>query len=325
MNLPKITIVTPSYNQGAFLDETIQSVLDQKYPNLEYFIVDGGSRDNSVEVIKKYEKHITWWVSEKDRGQPHALNKGFERATGDVYGFINSDDCLLPGALNYVGRQFAADASLRWLVGWVLFVEQDDQNFPQVWHAYERHKDWFVTNPIGQQGTFWTGALHRQLGGFREEYDLAFDYDFWMRMRFVAGARPKVFRRCLGTYRMHAASKTVTQHALKMRPEYERIRAECLRTLPAADQQEVLEFRREFDTEKHRVAGWRALQATDLTGAREHAAEALRLAPTSPESWRLWLCTKREQFRAANREATEGPSGNGTGHGTPAAPAPRAS
>src|SRR5688500_8638747 len=71
MNLPKITIVTPSYNQGHFLDETIQSVLDQKYPNLEYFVVDGGSKDNSVEVIKKYEQHITWWVSEKDRGQPH--------------------------------------------------------------------------------------------------------------------------------------------------------------------------------------------------------------------------------------------------------------
>src|SRR5687767_918810 len=127
MNLPKITIVTPSYNQGHFLEETITSVLDQKYPNLEYFVVDGGSKDNSVEIIKKYEQHITWWVSEKDRGQPHALNKGFERATGDVYGFINSDDCLLPGCLNYVGKQFAADPALKWLVGWVLFVERSEE------------------------------------------------------------------------------------------------------------------------------------------------------------------------------------------------------
>ena len=306
MNLPKITIVTPSYNQGHFLEETIQSVLDQRYPNLEYFVVDGGSKDNSVEVIKKYEKHINWWVSEKDRGQPHALNKGFERATGDVYGFINSDDCLLPGALDYVGKQFAADAGLQWLVGWVMFVEPDDQNFPQVWHNYEKHRDWFVTNPIGQQGTFWTGALHKRLGGFREEYDLAFDYDFWMRMRFVAGARPKMVRRCLGTYRMHAASKTITQHSQKMQPEYEQIRAECMRTLTPAEQQEVLAYRKQFDTRRSRGQGWKAFKAGDLAAARQHAAQTVKLAPLSPDSWRLWLVTKREQFRAANRAATEG-------------------
>src|SRR5215210_2088856 len=100
---PKLTVITPSFNQGKFIERTIRSVLDQGYPNLEYVVVDGGSSDESVGVIRKYERHLAWWVSETDRGQAHALNKGFARATGAVYGYINSDDYLLPGALKAVG------------------------------------------------------------------------------------------------------------------------------------------------------------------------------------------------------------------------------
>ena len=105
MNLtscPRITIITPSLNQGEFLEDTILSILNQNYPNLEYFIVDGGSTDNSVDIIKKYEHRIDWWVSEPDRGQSHAINKGLERATGDIINWINSDDLLFPGALQRV-------------------------------------------------------------------------------------------------------------------------------------------------------------------------------------------------------------------------------
>jgi glycosyltransferase involved in cell wall biosynthesis len=101
MNLPKITIITPSYNQGEFLEDTFRSVLDQNYPNLEYFVVDGGSTDNSVDIIKRYTEHFDWWVSEKDRGQSHAINKGLERATGDIVTWLNSDDFFYPGALDH--------------------------------------------------------------------------------------------------------------------------------------------------------------------------------------------------------------------------------
>ena len=291
MELPKITIVTPSYNQGQFLEETIQSVLDQKYPNLEYFVVDGGSKDNSVEIIKKYEKHINWWVSEKDRGQPHALNKGFERATGDVLGFINSDDCLLPGALNFVGKHFAQGA--QWLVGWVLFVELDDQNYPQRWHPHSRPEHWFVTNPIGQQGTFWKRELYQKYGGFLEEYDLAFDYEYWMRLRFKAGVKPQTVRRCLGTYRMHASSKTITQHSTKMQPEYEQIRANCMPLLTPQEQRQVQAFRRKRALRKQRTAAWSALRSADVAAARDLAKKVLKVAPLPLDSWRLMMCAVR--------------------------------
>ena len=104
--LPKISIVTPSFNQGQYLEQTIDSVLSQNYPNLEYFIVDGGSTDNSKEIIENYAKHLTWWVSEKDNGQSHAINKGLSRATGEIINWINSDDYYEPNALKTVAQAF---------------------------------------------------------------------------------------------------------------------------------------------------------------------------------------------------------------------------
>jgi glycosyltransferase involved in cell wall biosynthesis len=106
---PKISIVTPSFNQGRFIEKTILSVIEQDYPNLEYIIIDGGSTDESVEVIKKYDQHLAYWVSEPDRGQSHAINKGFERATGEIFGWLNSDDWYHPGALKAVAEAFAAN------------------------------------------------------------------------------------------------------------------------------------------------------------------------------------------------------------------------
>src|SRR5688572_11561284 len=100
--LPSITVITPSYNQGRYIEETIDSVLSQGYPSLEYIVIDGGSADNSVEIIRKYEPYLAYWVSEKDRGQAHAINKGLARSTGELWNWSNSDDVLAPGALHRV-------------------------------------------------------------------------------------------------------------------------------------------------------------------------------------------------------------------------------
>src|ERR1043165_3339789 len=113
----KISIVTPSFNQGRFLEETILSVLDQNYPNLEYIVIDGGSTDETLDVIRKYEDRITYWVSEKDRGQVHAINKGIEKTTGDIFGFLNSDDVYLPGTFKTVAEYFEGHPNSEWICG----------------------------------------------------------------------------------------------------------------------------------------------------------------------------------------------------------------
>src|SRR6266850_561949 len=114
---PKISIVTPSFNQGRFLEETILSVLNQGYPNLEYILIDGGSSDQSLEVIRRYEEHLAYWISEKDRGQVDAINKGLNRSSGDIFAFINSDDVYLPGTFAAVAEYFEADSRREWVCG----------------------------------------------------------------------------------------------------------------------------------------------------------------------------------------------------------------
>jgi len=117
MGLPKISIVTPSFNQGKFIEQTIQSVLNQNYPNLEYIIIDGGSVDNTVEIIKKYEQHIHYWISEPDNGQTDAVNKGFAKCTGDIFNWLNSDDYYEPGALQTISNLFTSNPAVNIVCG----------------------------------------------------------------------------------------------------------------------------------------------------------------------------------------------------------------
>ena len=123
--LPKLSIITPSLNQGKFLEETIPSVLNQNYPNLEYVIIDGGSTDNSVAIIKRYEKHLTYWISEQDNGQADAINKGFEKTTGDIINWINSDDLLAADSLNSLTKEIRKNPNADFYFGDYLIIDKN--------------------------------------------------------------------------------------------------------------------------------------------------------------------------------------------------------
>lgn len=180
----KISIITPSYNQGQFLEQTILSVLDQGYGNLEYIIVDGGSSDTSVEIIKKYEKHLAWWVSEKDRGQTHAINKGFSRATGEIVTWLNSDDYYLPGTLNKVAEAYR-QVAFYFLAGTVRLVNGKGEFIKDrkaIWPSVNERL--YDSEPyIGQPASFFRRNLWQEVGGLDESFHYAMDFDFWLKLR----------------------------------------------------------------------------------------------------------------------------------------------
>jgi GT2 family glycosyltransferase len=208
---PKITIVTPSYNQCQFLEETIRSVLLQAYPNLEYIVVDGGSTDNSAKIIHKYEKHLTWWVSERDKGQSHAINKGFERGTGEIYAFLNSDDIYEPGAL--YNCALSLSGKYKWVVGQVRYFQEDIGYWPVPQARGHSLAEWFVPCPFSQPGCFWRAELHHETGKFREDLHYFFDYEFWLRIRFLKQIKPLIIDQPVAIYRVHPQSKTVRDNS----------------------------------------------------------------------------------------------------------------
>jgi glycosyltransferase involved in cell wall biosynthesis len=180
----KISIVTPSFNQAEFLERTILSVINQNYPNLEYIIMDGGSTDGSIEIIKKYEKHLTYWESKKDDGQYDAIQKGFSRSSGEIMAWINSDDVYHPKSLFVVAEIFSKFNQVKWLTGNISFIDKDDR----VVRAYSTRK-WSRYNIFGknsgwiqQESTFWKRSVWEKAGGsLNLKYLLAADFELWTR------------------------------------------------------------------------------------------------------------------------------------------------
>ncbi|HAM51184.1 MAG TPA: glycosyltransferase [Nitrospiraceae bacterium] len=220
---PKISIVTPSYNQGLYLEETIRSVLLQNYPNLEYIVMDGGSTDNSVEIIKKYEPWLTYWVSEKDAGQADAIHRGFSRANGDVIGWLNSDDYLLSGALGKVGRSFAADLDLEFVVGGGIVVD-DLGNLLRKYYSFPQNATSLLA--IGQfflqMSSFWSRETYQAVGGIDIFLRFCFDYDFFIRL--AQRKTPGRLDSLLAAFRIHDRSKTSSIWESIAIPEFELIR-----------------------------------------------------------------------------------------------------
>lgn len=202
--LPKITVVTPSFNQGAFLEQTIRSVLGQLYPNLEYIVIDGGSTDNSVEIVKRYESHLASWVSEKDRGQAEALNKGFARATGEILCWLNSDDFLLPGALHEAARRLGEGADL--IYGKCLsFSDKGTRSL--VNSPPEHHRELLtMVDYLVQPSTFWRRSLWDKTGPLNEEFHYAFDWEWFLRAEKLGRFSRADF--IFSAYRFHDAHKS---------------------------------------------------------------------------------------------------------------------
>lgn len=203
-SLPKITVVTPSYNQGAFLEQTILSVLGQLYDNLEYIVIDGGSTDDSAAVIQRYESSLAYWVSEKDRGQSEALNKGFSRATGDILCWLNSDDFLLPGALHEVARQFREPVDL--IYGNCLSFS--DKGTRSIVNRPPQHdRDLLaLVDYIVQPSTFWRRSLWEKTGPLNEAIHYAFDWEWFLRADRIGVLRKADF--IFSAYRFHDAHKS---------------------------------------------------------------------------------------------------------------------
>jgi glycosyltransferase involved in cell wall biosynthesis len=209
MQYPKISVVTPSYNQGQFLEETITSVIGQCYPNLEYIIMDGGSIDNSVEVIKKYEKHLSYWVSAKDGGQAAAINQGFARATGDILCWLNSDDTFLPGTLFHVAQQLNTEKPMILFGNTYYMTEGHPRARGTDLNEYYPHTNLAYCDYITQPSSFWTRKTWEQTGRLDETYHYIFDWDWFIRAQ-IAQVQFIPTVKYLSVYRFHVAHKTGT-------------------------------------------------------------------------------------------------------------------
>lgn len=206
-DFPKISIVTASYNQGHFIEEMIQSVINQNYPNLEYIVIDGGSTDNSIEIIKKYQQHFTYWVSEKDKGQANAINKGLQLCTGKIFNWLNSDDYLEPGALFNIAQSFANEQVMM-VAGKVrTFSKTDEQIIANQHLSAQGLMCWEPGVKFVQPGVWMRRELIAQCGGIDEQFHFAFDWDLYIRYLYCF-PNVKELDELLVHFRLHENSKT---------------------------------------------------------------------------------------------------------------------
>lgn len=209
-NSPLVTVVTPTFNQAKFLERTIQSVLMQDYSNLEYIIVDGGSSDGSVEVIKKYEKRLAWWVSEKDRGQTDAINKGFARTRGEIIAWLNSDDTYEPGAIREAAEYFVRHPEISAVYSQANYINENDKiigRFPAAQTDYKKLRRGFVHVP--QQACFFRADIWKKIGPLDASFYFAMDYDLWVRL---AKEAPMAYipEKTWANFRLHSDAKTIS-------------------------------------------------------------------------------------------------------------------
>jgi glycosyltransferase involved in cell wall biosynthesis len=207
-NFPLVSVVIPSFNQAHYLEFTIRSILEQDYSNIEILLVDGGSTDGSLEIIQRYAHRLAWWVSEKDRGQTDAINKGFARAKGQILAWLNSDDTYEPGAVTEAVAFLQAHPEVGLVYGNANFIDGKGSiigHFPAARTDYQRLRNGYVHIP--QQAAFWCADLWKKVGPLDPSFYFAMDYDLWVRL--AAQAPIEYIPRLWANFRLHSTGKTV--------------------------------------------------------------------------------------------------------------------
>ncbi len=216
--LPKISIITPALNQYKFIERTIKSVLSQNYPNLEYIIIDGGSTDGTIDILKKYQKKLQWY-SQKDKGQTDALNRGLRLSTGQFITYLNSDDIYLPDALSKVAQHFIKHPESVWLTGKCRIINETGnyiRSLTTIWKNFwlknlQSHKNRLfflsILNYISQPATFWSREAFNKIGKFDENLRYTMDYDYWFRLMGLSNFY--FMDDYLAAFRIHKESKGV--------------------------------------------------------------------------------------------------------------------
>jgi glycosyltransferase involved in cell wall biosynthesis len=225
---PKISIITPSFNQGHFLEETINSIIIQNYPNIEYIIIDGGSTDNTINIIKKYQNFITYWVSEKDEGPSHALRKGLDMATGEIVCYLNSDDYFLPDTLNKISHYFSERPDLDIIYGHGFICDENSvivkPIYSNKWNL-SLYLHGYVT--LVQQSTFFRSKAYQYTNGINTQNKTCWDGELWVDMS-LAQCKFHRINEHLSVFRIHNLSITGSQtnYEAYMKDE-KRIREKC--------------------------------------------------------------------------------------------------
>ncbi len=281
---PLVSIVTPSYNQAQFLEETIQSVLGQDYEPLEYVIVDDGSTDGSVGIVERYADRLAWWTAQENRGQVPAVNRGFRHATGEYMAYLNSDDTLLPGAVSRMTGELESDPGLLLVYGDARYTDESSQVT-----GYLPSREFDVAtmvrsadNHVVQPSTMWRREAWERFGPFDERGWYFFDFEFFLQFP------PERVRRIpepLSTYRIHAEAKSTGAFATRLARDHARL-ADAFFTserLPATARRYVREGR----SSAYLLGAEFAYEGLDLRRARRYALTGLRLHPRHAS--RRWI------------------------------------
>jgi glycosyltransferase involved in cell wall biosynthesis len=226
MKYPKITVVTPSFNQGEFIEETILSILDQEYPNLEYIIMDGGSTDETVEIIEKYEDRISYWRSEPDGGQAEAIAEGFSRSTGEILAWLNSDDRYENRSLWAAAEAFQKNEELDLFYGDYTLVYPDGGLMYRNKISYDYNICLYFYMMVAQPASFWSRRIYDEVGGVEPEWRFVMDLNLFLKMGQARKGNRKAFqhvKKSFALFRVHESSKSVDE-AGQFKPEQKKLK-----------------------------------------------------------------------------------------------------